>query len=143
MALSEFYESTIIKVGAYFVCSDFTESPDEITDALGIEPNDIRRKGDLRKLKNGKEIEERTNQWSIESSSDSKDINIHVRQLLHQLEGKEGLVKNTWNPSISILWKGNYLYAGSGPFYEKDVIEGIAKIGAELWQDIYHEDEKI
>jgi hypothetical protein len=39
------------------------------------------------------------------------------------------------------LWEGNYLYAGSGPFYEADVIAGIATLGADLWQDIYQIDE--
>jgi len=40
-----------------------------------------------------------------------------------------------------VLWKGNYLYAGSGPFYETDVLKGIACFDAELYHDIYQIDQ--
>jgi hypothetical protein len=44
-------------------------------------------------------------------------------------------------PSFSVLWVGNYLYAGSGPFFEADVIAGVARLKASLYQDIYQVDE--
>ncbi len=40
-----------------------------------------------------------------------------------------------------MLWKGNYLYAGSGPFYESDVLKGIARFDSDLYQDIYQIDQ--
>jgi hypothetical protein len=142
MTLSESYKSTIIEVKACFGIEGFSEDPDKITEALNINPVEIRRKGEIKKLRNGHEIEIKENQWSIESTSKSKDINDHLRELLKKLNGKESLIKVAWNPSFSILWKGNYLYAGSGPFFERDVIKGIARLGADLWQDIYQIDEE-
>jgi len=143
MILSESYKSTILKVEASFCFEGFSEDPDEITNILGIQPSECFRKGEKQETKFGSEIEQKTNLWALDSSTKSKDINVHLRQLLAQLEGKETLIKSSWNPSFSILWEGNYLYAGSGPFFEKDVIRGIAKIGADLWQDIYQIDEDV
>jgi len=34
------------------------------------------------------------------------------------------------------------LYAGSGPFYESDVLKGIACFDAELYHDIYQIDQR-
>ena len=146
MALSELYESTIEKVRAYFGFSEFECDPQEITDTLGLSPDEVRRKGERRVLRNSRFFDVPFHSWSIESECDSKDVNVHLRQLLHRLEGKEALIRMEWNPSFSILWKGNYLYAGSGPFFERDVLIGIVRCSADLWQDIYQidsEDEDI
>lgn len=140
MALSEFYESTIEEVRAYFGFSEFECDPQEISSALGIEPTEVRRKGEQRVLRNGREFTIPFSSWSIESDSDSKDINVHLRQLLQRLDGKEQRIDAKWKPSFSILWRGNYLYAGSGPFFEFDVLAGIVRCGADLWQDIYQVD---
>jgi hypothetical protein len=40
-----------------------------------------------------------------------------------------------------LLGSAIYLYAGNGPFYETDVIAGIASWQAELFQDIYQVDQ--
>jgi hypothetical protein len=141
MALSDFYESTIEVVRAYFGFSEFECDPQEITSTLGVVPIEIQRKGEQRTLRNGHEITIPYNSWSIESNSDSKDINVHLRQLLQRLEGLEHRIQAEWKPYFSILWKGNYLYAGSGPFYEHDVLAGIVRCGADLWQDIYQVDD--
>lgn len=45
-------------------------------------------------------------------------------------------------PSFSVTWFGNYLYAGSGPYYEADVLRGIASWDAMLWHDIYQVDQE-
>ena len=44
-------------------------------------------------------------------------------------------------PSFDILYKATHLHHGNGPFFEADVIEGIALFKAELWQDIYALDD--
>jgi len=144
MAISDFHASTIIKVRVYFGFDQFECDPSEISIALGIKPDEVRRKGEKRKLRNGKEMkmENRANSWGIESKSDSKDINDHLRELLVKLKGKEKLIEERFGkPSFSVLWEGNYLYAGSGPFYERDVLKGIVAFGADLWQDIYQIDQ--
>ena len=142
MALSELYESTIEEVRAYFGFSEFVCDPQEITDTLEMSPDEVQRKGERRVLRNGHSIDASFHSWSIESECNSKDVNVHLRQLLHRLEGKEALIREEWNPSFSILWKGNYLYAGSGPFFERDVLMGIVRCSADLWQDIYQIDRK-
>jgi hypothetical protein len=76
------------------------------------------------------------------SASNSKDINDHLRQLLVRLGAAKAPFDPEWGePQFGILWKGNYLYAGSGPFYEPDVIAGVAGLGAALYQDIYQVDQ--
>lgn len=143
MSISDTYKSTIIEVKAYFGFDDFECDPDEITKSLGIEPDSVMRKGEIRTLRNGKEIANTKSSWSIESNSDSKDINIHLRELLGRLKGcGSGIETQFGNPDFSVLWKGNYLYAGSGPFYETDVLQGIAELKGMLWHDIYQIDDE-
>ena len=143
MALSDFYESTIIEVKAYFGFSEFTCKPEEITETLSIQPVETFRKGDLHKLRNGKVVPRPRSSWSIESQSPSKDINVHLRELLKRLYHVDPPFADQFGrPDFSILWKGNYLYAGSGPFYEADVLQGIAAFRADLWQDIYQIDQE-
>jgi hypothetical protein len=141
--LSEFYEATILKVRAGFGFSDFACDPGEITEALGLEPDTLSRKGEEFLLPTGKTGVRPFNSWGITSRSESKDVNVHLRDLLNRLEGKEGTLQAEFGtPSFGVTWKGNYLYAGSGPFYEADVLMGIARFGAELWQDIYQVDQE-
>jgi len=141
--LSEFYESTIIKVSAGFGFSDFNCDPGAITEVLGVQPDSMSRKGEDFLLPNGKAGVRPFNSWGITSRSESKDVNVHLRELLERLEGKEGSLRADFGaPSFGVIWKGNYLYAGSGPYYEADVLMGIARFGAELWQDIYQVDQE-
>ena len=130
MELSDFYKSTIIETRVSFGFSEFECDPNTITDQLCIEPDEV--------IRNDKEIINQLNSWSIESKTISKNVNKHLRELLEKLKGKADKFKKEFGtPSFSVLWKGNYLYAGSGPFYESDVIKGIADLGADLWQGIY------
>jgi hypothetical protein len=141
MMLSDFYESTIEDVRVDFGFSDFACHPDEITRTLELQPVEFKQKGDIRRLRGTHEITASVSIWSISSTSTSKDVNVHLRELLEQLQDKAQVIRSEWGrPMFSVIWKGNYLYAGSGPFYEPDVIQGIANLGAELWQDIYQID---
>jgi hypothetical protein len=137
MALSEFYEATIEKVEASFGFAHFDCHPDEITARLAITPGDARFKGDTRFTRGGRPTTVPFSVWMIESRSSSKDVNVQLRDLLEQVAGKESLFRAEWRPGFNVLWKGNYLYAGNGPFYEEDVLEGIVRCRAMLWQDIY------
>lgn len=63
--------------------------------------------------------------------------------LLGRIDGKQELCKAEFGqPTFAVMWKGNYLYAGSGPFYDADVIMRIASWRAELIQDIYQVDQE-
>jgi hypothetical protein len=142
MSISDFYASTIIKVEASFGFDHFECSPDDITLVLGIQPDEVRRKGDARILRNGREFLIPFSSWGISSSVMSKDVNDHLRQLLERIAPAAYHIRDEWGePNFGVLWKGNYLYAGSGPFYEPDVIRGIARLGASLYQDIYQIDQ--
>ena len=142
MSLSEFHASTIVKVEASFGFAEFACMPDEITDRLGITPDGVRTKGEPHPTPLNPEQRVPFSSWHIESSSSSKDINDHLRQLLARLGAAKGPFDPKWGePSFGVLWKGNYLYAGSGPFYEPDVIAGVAALGAALYQDIYQVDQ--
>ena len=143
MELSDFYKSTIIEVRADFGFDEFDCDPDEITRKLGLSPDDQVRKGDQIHLRSGKTRIAVKSNWSISSNSESKNINDHIRQLLDRLaEVKKPLSVKFGRPYFNILWKGNYLYAGSGPFYEADVISGVASLQADIWQDIYQIDQE-
>jgi hypothetical protein len=141
--LSEFHESTIIDVKAAFGFSEFECPLDRITEAMGLEPDSAFEKGETFALPDGKSGERAISHWSISSVTTSQDVNVHLRELLFRLEGKEALLRPEFGtPGFYVTWKGNYLYAGSGPFYEADVLQGIARFGGELWQDIYQVDSE-
>jgi hypothetical protein len=143
MALSEFYASTILKASASFGFTEFVCDPDEITRALGIAPDEVDRKGARRTIRGGRELDIPFSFWSIRSEGGSKDINEHLRMLLRRIDGKQSLCRVEFGrPAFGVTWKCNYLYAGSGPFYEIDVIAGIASWQAELFQDIYQVDQE-
>jgi hypothetical protein len=143
MAISDFHASTIVKVRAYFGFSEFACDPDEITRSLGVVPDEVERKGQVRIVRGDREVRRLWNDWTIISRAESKDINDHFRELLARLDGMASRIRADFGPpSFSVLWKGNYLYAGSGPFYEADVIAGIAGLKAMLWQDIYQVDQE-
>jgi hypothetical protein len=141
MPISDFHASTIICVRAYFGFDQFTCDPEEITQALLIEPDEVRRAGELRALRGGRVLRTPFSDWSLASGTDSKDVNDHIRELLRRVGPAGKHFRPAFGPpSFSVLWKGTYLYAGSGPFYESDVIAGIASLGADLYQDIYQVD---
>jgi len=142
MAISEFYASTILKVSVSFGFDGFDVDPDEITQVFGIPPDEVRRKGERRMLHDGRELGIPFSSWTIVNADDSKDVNDHLRALLRRIEGKQSACKAEFGRAkFGVTWKCNYLYSGSGPFYEADVIAGIASWQAELFQDIYQVDQ--
>ena len=142
MAISHLYASTIIRVQVHFGFSNFICDPAEITSALGIAPDEIGRKGEVKANRGGREIRWPFNVWTISSRTSSKDVNDHLRELLTQLVGVELRIGNEFGtPSFSVFFKANSLRSGNGPYFESDVIAGIAALHAELWQDIYQVDD--
>lgn len=143
MALSEFYESTIIETKATFGFSNFECDPDVITQTMGITSDISMRKGEEHVLQTGENFLRPFNSWGIISRSTSKDVNVHLRELLDRLGQRYELVKSEWGrPEFGITWKNNYLYTGTGPFFESDVLQGIATWRAMLFQDIYQIDQE-
>src|SRR4051812_44865738 len=128
MAISDFHGSTIVKVRAYFGFDSFGCDPDTITRFMGMQPDQVGVKGAVKTVRAGREIPWPFNMWSLISCVESKDVNEHLRELIDRLAHvTESFPSEFGEPSFSVLWKGNYLYAGSGPFFEADVIAGIAR----------------
>jgi hypothetical protein len=144
MAISDFHASTIVKVQAYFGFDTFECDPDTITRFMGLQPDEVGLKGSIKTVRAGREIRWPFNSWSLASRAESKDVNEHLRELIDRLSHvTESFPAEFGEPSFSVLWKGNYLYAGSGPFFESDVIAGIARLKAALYQDIYQVDQVV
>jgi hypothetical protein len=141
--LSAFHESTIIRVRVAFGFSGFTCDPDAISRGLGLEPDEVLRRGEEFLLPDGKTDLRPLNSWGMTSQTKSKDVNVHLRELLGRLAARAGAMAPEFGtPFFTVTWKGNYLYAGSGPYYEADVLKGIAELGAELYQEIYQVDQE-
>ena len=143
MALHEVFESMIAEASASFGFSGFSCDPDGITAALGIPPDDLMRKGQERTVgARGRIITNPLNSWSISSSGNSKDVNDHLRELLERLAGKRSLLDPAFGePCFGIMWKASFLQQGTGPYYEPDVLHGIALLGATLYQELIAVDE--
>jgi len=140
LTLSSSHEATIESVRVRFCLAEFSDDPDRITATLGIQPDLVLRVGDQRQLHGGVRVPIRHSHWEIRSRNDSKDVNVQIRSLIALLDPVVTKIDPAWNPFVDVIWKGNYLHAGSGPFYERDVIAGIARLGAEIFQDIYQVD---
>lgn len=141
MAISDFNASTIVKVRAYFGFANFECDPDAITRFMGMQPDEVGLKGAVKTV-GGREISRACSTWSLASRLDSKDVNQHLRELIDRLTNVDPHFPTEFGePSFSVLWKGNYLYAGSGSFFEADVIAGMGRLKASLYRDIYQVDE--
>lgn len=147
MALEESFAASIVRVRASFGFHRFECDPSEITISLGITPDDVRRQGERRTVFYGKhaltgrEIVVPFSTWSIKSRTDSKDINDHLRELIARLAGGQSKWKDSFGrPAFSVLYKATHLRMGNGPFFEADVIQGIAGWNAKLVQDVYQVD---
>jgi hypothetical protein len=117
--------------------AEFDCDPAEITEAIGIQPDDVRRRGERRVVANGHEFSVPHNLWTVDSRAESEDPNVQIREILARLAGVQERIDPTWNPFFNVLWKSETLGAGSGPYFETDVIRGIAGIGAEIYLDLY------
>src|SRR5262249_48167261 len=116
--------------------------PAAITAALGIAPDEVRRRGEQMQATGGRIVRVPFSTWSISSRTESKDVNDHCREVLKRLSGTTDRLSPLWGvPEFSVLYKATHLCAGNGPFFEADVVRGIAGLGAELWQDIYSLEE--
>jgi hypothetical protein len=142
MALDAQFAESIKQVEVTFGFSHFDCDPEDITSGLGITPDEVRRRGEQLPARGGRFVTVPFNAWSISSKTKSKDVNDHCREVLKRLAAAVGRLDARWRvPSFNVLYKATHLCGGNGPFFEVDVVKGIAALGAELWQDIYSLEE--
>ena len=137
MPLDDIFAADIEEVRVSLVFFDFDADPGIITEALGILPDEVRRKGEVREMEGDRAYTVPHNLWALNSRSPSLDPNDQIRELLARVEVARDKIDPAWAPSFNILWKSTTVGAGAGPYYEKDVVQGIAGIGADIYQDLY------
>ena len=144
MALNPQFAAGIRTVRVDFGFSMFDCDPEDITAALGVVPDEIRRRDEERQMPGGRLFRVPFSSWRVSSKQASKDVNDHCRELLERLRGCASRLDPRWGvPTFGVLYKATHLSSGNGPFFEADVVRGIASFGAELWQDIYALDEDV
>lgn len=148
MGINELHASHIRQVRVSFSISGQSLLPEQVTKAIGIQPDQSAQKGD-EKRNNQREIigVHSESFWvlSTEGKIESKDINDHLRHLLSLLlPYRETILKfaEDGETYFDVLWKSTYLYAGTGPVIERGCLYGVAQLGAGMGFDIYQVDEE-
>ena len=65
----------------------------------------------------------------------SLDVNDHIDQLIDEINRLPSSMR--YDGRIDVYYKGKRMFAGNGPIYTAKSINKIAKINAEIGQDIY------
>jgi len=140
--------SHIRKVEVGFIISGKNLNPQEITNALGIQPDHSAACGDERRnLKGALLASHDAGFWRLDTSAkvQSKDINDHFRYLLSLLlPHRDAILKLSQEGDIyfDILWQSTYLYAGTGPIIDRDCLQGVSQLQASMGFDIYQIDDE-
>jgi hypothetical protein len=148
MAISDFHASHIRQVWVTFCFSAPGLDPSAVTAAVGIDPTDVERQGDVRRNFAGDVLGTYDRGcWYLSSkgSVGSKDINEHFTYLLERLlPSRDVFIKTGAGETyFDVLWKSTYLYAGTGPLIDATSIAGIAALGAAVGFDIYQVDDAV
>ncbi len=117
-----------------------TKSPEEISDFLGITCDELKRKGEPIPLTNPQKLYE-IHKWRINSNLDESHLDVidHIKDLLHK-------IPDTITGKIKELSKDHEVYLTIGSvsheshpylFFEADMIQKIADMGAILDLDLY------
>ncbi len=116
--------------------------PENISKALGLEPTDSFRTGDVHCQ--GK-LRRETNGWFLctESSVDSKDTEAHIGEILTKLDGKaeavEALRAAGCYLDIWSFWKFN---GQGGPSLSAEQMLILGKLGIAVCWDVYADEEQ-
>jgi hypothetical protein len=148
MGLSDLHLSHIRKVAVGFIISGKNLNPQEITNALGLQPDLSATRGDeQRNLKGALLAPYDAGFWRLDTKAkvQSKDINDHFRYLLSILLPHRDAILNLSQEGdiyFDVLWQSTYLYAGTGPIIDRDSLQGISQLQASMGFDIYQIDEE-
>ena len=116
-------------------------APEEISEALGIQPTDTFRKGDPH---SGGKLRRKANGWfySTEKLTESKDSRRHLDIILNALDGKEGQIRNLQSKGCKTDITSYWLSGGQGgPWLMPDQMLKLGALNIDIWWDIYFSSE--
>lgn len=126
---------------AWFLVRDFESHPKEITDQLGIEPTDIKVKGEYKLIgkKNPQKIINRENLWILDSELSKKSsLEDHLKQLLNKVKPyRQNFIELAQKYKLELNCAVYYYEANPGIFLESDIIKEVSELNASLNLDIY------
>ena len=137
------------EIDDYTTCSDAyatlrmyhtSESAESVTAVLNIEPTETQQIGDSYESSNTVRTK-KINGWFLcsEPFVSSFDLANHLMYILDKFDGKQeslgSLMKQGWRVDISCMWDS--AYGHGGPTIKSELLSRLAKLGVELWFDIY------
>jgi hypothetical protein len=126
---------------AWIHISGFDVPPDEITEKLGVEPTEVRVKGEERIVGkvSPKIIVNRENLWTLKSGlPKSAPLEKHVESLLKVIvPSKKNFIEISKECEVQFNCAVYYYEANPGISLEKNILKEIAEFNLPLYLDIY------
>jgi hypothetical protein len=116
------------------------QSAGHVTAALNIEPCETQKIGDTYEARSVIRTK-KLNGWFLctKKSVASFDAEKHLSYLLDRLENKanelRSLIEQGWRADIACMWDSEYGHGG--PALSPELMTRLARLGIELWFDIY------
>jgi len=135
------YKSDIRKISIRLIIWDFDCQPEEITNYLGIQPSEIRIKGETRlvgKIKHP--MLNKMNAWIIESDlPKSAEPDKHIENILNKIRPHKNKFielakKYDADLSFGIFWD----YCNPGITFDKEILKEFAELNIEVGFDMYY-----
>jgi Domain of unknown function (DUF4279) len=125
------------EISVDFLLTGFEISPEEITNAIGIEPTKSWHIGEtIGKSK----IKRKKNGWTLSSGLDkSSELEEHLSALFEQLQARWTIFTSLCAKYDSEISCAVYCYEAQGPsiHFNKEVVKYIAELNAEIDVDYY------
>ena len=136
MSISDSFAMEIVKIEVSFSFAHFSCDPKEITRSLRVTPDEVMVKGKARPTAKRSDAKAPFNSWGVGSTATSRDVNVHFRELLDTLDPVAARFSPDWGtPMFGVVF---FSSGQAAPYYEPDVLLRVGRLGAELYQDVYH-----
>jgi hypothetical protein len=116
--------------------------PAVVSEALGLQPDKVRVKGERWKTRAGwSSVPARVSGWFFGSKGqvDSKDVRRHLDWLLDQIEPHAAALKSIQaaggRMTVSCYWSS--AWGHGGPTLSPSIMSRLADLGLEIWFDVY------
>ena len=117
-------------------------TPGEITEAVGREPTDDFRKGELRTgVPKAKNPHHQTNGWfySTRGQSKSRDCRRHLDLLIAAVLGNPDVLAQLRKRGCTMDASIFYVYTQGGPTISPRQMRALAEAGIDVWWDLYRD----